>query len=130
MSKLQTSLSSRTSTWGAGDPYPWHTTIIFYIVLLLHYILTDIHYLTRLADKLKEAQNIKEEINREINQKTEYLDSLQPKLNNILQVNVCSFLFAFLQCPFVYYKHIFNLNNTTQRKILLYLVSEIHSFRV
>ncbi len=55
-----------------------------------------IFYQTRLANKLKEAQNIKEEINREINQKTEYLDSLQPKLNSILQVNSIMFIFFFM----------------------------------
>ena len=42
----------------------------------------------RLAEKLKEANQQKEIISREIKTKTEYLESLQPKLNTILQVGV------------------------------------------
>ena len=42
--------------------------------------------LFRLFDKLKDAQGSKKLIADEIKTKQEYLDSLQPKLNSILQV--------------------------------------------
>ena len=41
---------------------------------------------SRLAAKLKEAQDKKEKIEDEIKTKQDYLDTLQPKLNTILQV--------------------------------------------
>ena len=41
----------------------------------------------RLAGKLKEAQTSKEKISQEIQKKEDYLDTLQPKLSSILEVN-------------------------------------------
>ena len=69
----------------------FHPILEYYLSLSLSLFSSLVKFIisiNRLAEKLKETQGTRENIDEEIKKKTEYLESLQPKLNTILQVRM------------------------------------------